>query len=367
MSLRSLLNSILGSRPPSSPSTQWEENVKPDEQAIFEDFAREIEARQKEVSQQENGTRLRGFHAKLHAGFMAEFQVLDNLPEHARFGVFSEPRVFPAAVRFSNGEPSPHQDKHREPRGIGIKLVGVPGPKLLPGHKHAVTQDFLATSHSVTSTVRDARQFIAFIHASSKPATLPFTLARAVGFRESVRILTALTSTVLLSNVRSMATEHYSGTAPIKFGPYAVKFSVRPPEGTKKPTSRARGNDFLRKELADRLRKGDLVFDFVVQFYVDDQFTPIEDTSVHWEPDHAPFLKVAELRIPSCNLDDPRTDALSKAVDNLSFTPWHTTEDHRPLGNVMRARKIAYRRSSGFRTHSTEPTSLPLKTKILQE
>src|SRR4029079_10724455 len=112
----------------------------------------------------------RGFHAKLHAGLVAEFQVLADLPAEARFGVFREPRVFPALVRFSNGEPTPHDDTHPEPRGIAIKLVGVPGRKLLPGQKDAVTEDFLAASHSVTSTVRNVRQFMAFIRAADHRA-----------------------------------------------------------------------------------------------------------------------------------------------------------------------------------------------------
>src|SRR4051812_3897297 len=96
---------------PSLPSTAWKEIIEPDEQAIFEGFAREIEAQQAEVAQQTGGPLRRGFHAKLHAGLLAEFQVLDDLPTSARFGVFGEPRVFPAVVRFSNGQPKPQADK----------------------------------------------------------------------------------------------------------------------------------------------------------------------------------------------------------------------------------------------------------------
>jgi hypothetical protein len=93
---------------------------------------------------------------------MAEFQVLADLPEHARYNVFAEPRTFPAVVRFSNGDSHINPDTNHEPRGIPIKLIGVTGRKLLPGQEDAVAQDFLATSHSVTSTVRDVRQFIHF-------------------------------------------------------------------------------------------------------------------------------------------------------------------------------------------------------------
>jgi hypothetical protein len=303
---------------------------------------------------------------KIHAGLMAEFQVLPDVPEYARIGVFSEPRVFPTVVRFSNGESFNAPDKQPQPRGIAIKLVGVPGPKLLEDQKEAVTQDFLATSHSVTSTVRNVAQFIAFMESNIEaehahlPLQLPFILARKLGVSETARILIALVRTVVFGKVSSLATEHYFSPAPIKFGPYAVKFTVRPSDGTRRASEHRPTDDFLREELADRLRSGDLSFEFVLQFYVDDRFTPIEDSSVPWEPEHAPFVTVARLRIPQCDLSDPRTKALSEAVNRLSFRPWHATEDHRPLGNVMRARKVAYQVSSDFRHHDPEPTSLPL-------
>jgi len=355
---------------PLPPSTTWKEELEPDEHEIFDRFAHNvIIVRQNEVSEQTDKPVQRGLHMKPHAGLMAEFQILPDLPAHARFGVFSEPRVFPALVRFSNGESFSKPDKQPQPRGIAIKLVGVPGPKLLEDERDAVTQDFLATSHSVTSTVRNVRQFIAFMEANIEAkhthVPWPFLLARKLGVWETVRILFALVRTVVLCKVRSMATEHYFSPAPIKLGPYAVKFTVRPAPGTKPPTERLLTDDFLREELADRLREGDLVFDFALQFYVNEQLTPIEETSVVWKPEHAPFVTAARLRIPACNLDDPSAAALSEAVNRLSFTPWHATEDHRPLGNVMRARKIAYQVSSDFRRHVPEPTSLPIPAAVV--
>jgi hypothetical protein len=341
-----------------SPSTAWKEIPLAGEPALFEDFARDIVAYQKKDADKDGP--LRGFHAKIHAGLMAEFQVLAELPEQARHGVFAEPRTFPAVVRFSNGDSRINPDTNHEPRGIAIKLIGVPGRKLLPGQEDAVTQDFLATSHSVTSTVRDVRQFIHFVKA--KRLSRPLMFARMVftmGPWQTWRILRAIDRTVLHSDVRSMATEEFSGTAPIKFGPYAVKFTVRPAQKAAAPTDRP-SNDFLREELADRLRKADLMFDFLVQFYVDDASTPIEDTSVLWRPDDAPLRKVAQLRIPRCDLDDPESRKLSKKIDRLSFSPWHATEDHRPLGNVMRARRVAYEASAALRDHRPEPTSIQL-------
>jgi hypothetical protein len=347
-----------------TPNSAWREIVPPGEETFIKDFARDIGLFQKEDA--EGKKLLRGFHAKIQAGLIGEFRVLGGLPDYARQGVFSEPRTFPAVVRFSNGESKIYPDTKHEPRGIAIKLIGVGGRKALPDLQDAVTQDFLATSHSVTSTVRDITQFAGFVRAHRPGSRLFPDLCRAIGLPQTVRILVSLFFKVAIAKVRSMATEHYSGTAPIKFGPYAVKFTLQPSEGTTPPADRPRTDTFLHDELADRLRKGDLLLDFLVQFYVDEKRTPIENTSVRWRPRHSPLVKVATLRIPGCDLDSEPARELTETVDRLSFSPWHALEDHRPLGSVMRARKFAYEASSTLRNRDPEPTGLPLKSRLPQ-
>jgi hypothetical protein len=338
-----------------SPSTEWKEIAQDNEQALFQGFAGEIRKLQEKAAA--GGTIQRGFHNKIHAGLRAEFCVMRDRPEQARYGVFSEPRTFPALVRFSNGDSFSNADSNKEPRGIAIKLIGVSGRKLLPGREDAITQDFLATSHSVTSAVRNVSQFMAFVRATRHGELLPVSLValvRGLGVREAIRILLALKKS-FATKVSSMLTEQYSSTAPIKLGPYAVKFTVQPKDGgagtNSHPTST---DDFLHKDLVERL-KSDIVLDFLVQFYVDDVRTPIEDTSVKWD---TPPYKVAELRIPNCNPDSSEGIELTGRVDKFSFSPWHATEDHRPLGNVMRARRVAYEASSAFRGHEPEPTRM---------
>src|SRR5690242_806408 len=98
-----------------APSTSWRERIDPGEQDLFERFARDITGYQKEDAG--SGKPLRGFHAKIHAGLIGEFQVLDGLLEHERQGVFSTPKIFPAVVRFSNGESTIKEDTNQEPRG----------------------------------------------------------------------------------------------------------------------------------------------------------------------------------------------------------------------------------------------------------
>ena len=88
---------------------------------------------------------------------------------------------------------------------------------------------------------------------------------------------------------------------------------------------------------------------------------PIEDASVLWPEDLSPYLTVGRL------IAEPQ-DAYSAArrifVDELlSLSPWHSLAAHRPLGNIMRARKKPYPASSQFRHVAesrpmTEPKSI---------
>jgi hypothetical protein len=345
------------------PSAEWKQVPHPDEAKAFEDFASFIVRQQDKAADQlkaqgHNGQLpLRGFHAKTHAGMRAKFTVVDGLPDFARFGLFREPREFDAVVRFSNGKPSRERDRGKEPRGIAIKVFGVEGSKVAE-HEGQETQDFLATSHSVTATVRNAGQFFEFVRASEAGILMPIKLIQSLGFAEARRILKALVFTVILPKVHSMATESYSGTAPIKYGPYAVKFTVQPAADTPPAPAPTNDPDFLKQELLARLRQGDIRFDFMVQFYTNDGHTPIEDTSVVWAPENSPPVKVAALTIPRLTASDEVTERFTEWVDQLSFSPWHALAEHEPLGSIMRARRVAYAVSAKHRKVHPEPKQI---------
>src|SRR5262245_56866098 len=115
-----------------TPGTAWKEKIEPGEQELFERFARDVVVpRQREIAKRTGAAAQRCLHFKLHAGLVAEFQVLADLPPQAPFGVFPEPCALRALVRFSNGESFAKPDQKPQPRGIAIKLIGVGGPKLL--------------------------------------------------------------------------------------------------------------------------------------------------------------------------------------------------------------------------------------------
>jgi hypothetical protein len=66
---------------------------------------------------------------------------------------------------------------------------------------------------------------------------------------------------------------------------------------------------------------------------------PIENASVRWPEALSPYHVVAKLRICKQRFDPPAQLAFA---DNLSINPWHCLPQHRPLGNLNRARRHVY-------------------------
>ena len=97
----------------------------------------------------------RGGNTKTQGIVRAEFVVHDRLPAELRHGIFAEPKTFRAWVRFSG--PGPYVTPDIDDVGfmsISIKLMGVPGPKLMDEEKY--TQDLfgVSTPTFVTPDVR---------------------------------------------------------------------------------------------------------------------------------------------------------------------------------------------------------------------
>ena len=113
----------------------------------------------------------RGGNTKTHGMVRGEFTVHDGLPEHLRRGVFAQPKTYRAWVRFAG--PGPYVTPDIEDVGfmsISIKLMGVPGPKLMEEERHTqdftcvstptfVTQDTKANAHLQKWSVKNAQIF----------------------------------------------------------------------------------------------------------------------------------------------------------------------------------------------------------------
>jgi hypothetical protein len=328
------------------PATNWQEKVDPGEAQRFENYAQQLRDLQRHRK-----TPARILHAKGQLGVSARFTVLPDLPEHARVGPFAAPATFEAFVRYSNGSGRRQPDGKPDVRGIALKLVGVIGKKVIPGMENAPTQDFLLIRDR-TTPFRSADEFVPFVIAAASPLTgLPKAIAR-FGLLRTVRILTKAMKQISRP-VLPLAATHYFSAVPIRFGNHAVRYALRP---LAQPVSNSdrKSPDFLAEELAETLRWQPVEYDFQLQFFEDETSTPIEDASVDWP---SPYLTVARLTLPVQDVGSDQGRRLTAMVEGLSFDPWHALEELRPLGNMMRARNVAYRVSTEQRHASREPES----------
>lgn len=336
---------------PAFPSTQWQEKIKTGEAARLEKYAAEIHALQ--LRNAGKGPVRRALHAKTQLGLKAEFEVMTGLHDFLKVGLFASVRTYKAYVRFSNGAGVSASDRKGDARGIALKLLGIPGKKILPGLEEAPTQDFLLIRDPAIP-FRDADEFVPFILNIGSPILGLPRIFLKLGFCRALQILKKAKAG-LSRPTFSLATTHYFSAAPIRFGPYAVHYSLKPLAIADSANQPGETPDFLSEEMSRRLEKGPVQYDFGVQFYLDETRTPIEDASVEWKEAQTPFIPLARLTLLRQETTSPSGLRLHDFIDKLSFDPWHAPLEFQPLGNIMRARRVAYKASVQGRGLSQEP------------
>jgi hypothetical protein len=327
--------------------TQWKEEVAADEEVRFKGYAEEIRAMQSQAAG--GGKPGRAFHLKAHTGVAAELRVREDLPEELRVGLFAKGGISKCFVRFSNGLGRRQKDGVPDVRGVAVKVLEVPGTKLIHGLENATTQDFLLIT-SPNFPIGSPDDFMKLVRVAQKgPLALLPGLIGAFGWSRAFRLLKDL---VFRPQPSSMATAHFYTAAPTRLGPFAAKFSLAP---MAQGGNMASGPDGYRDDLVKRLREGDITFKFRAQLFIDAQRTPIEDAAVEWSETASPWIELATLVLPKTDVTMGEGAVTEKAVEEMSFDPWHCTEEMRPLGAVMRARKFAYGASVVGRNASAEP------------
>jgi Animal haem peroxidase/Catalase len=337
---------------------QYEGGSAEAEGLVFETLAGDIMRVQAKIKKRSKaGVIQRAFHAKVVLGVAnATLRVLGDIPEHWRVGYYTPDAEYPATVRLSNANGAQRPDYKRDMRGAAVRL------KVSDDEYH----DLLATNFPV-SHARDARQFVQFAKAmaGSRLLILPRLLA-SVGPFEMIRMF----RNVLKGSRRtvpSLALETYWSRGAILWGDAGpVRYLLRPAAGAPAAPEPSRTDpDYLHHEIAKRLRGGDVVFDFCLQPYVDEERTPIEDGSVEWTEAVSPPVQVATLTIPRQDIDSVEARGIERHVDQIAFNPWHTTNEFRPLGNLNRVRKAAYGASSAHRLDYGFREPVPLRNVVL--
>jgi hypothetical protein len=377
-----------------------EEVVLPDEAASFATIGDAVHAMQDALAKQNGGVN-RFVHVKSPMCALGEFSVhVPSSHPEARVGLFAKDASFPAWVRFSNGLSSPHSDSTVDSRGLAVKVMKVPGSKVTPGAEDAGTQDLLATNF-ITQPAPDADAFLRLFRASAdaivagNDPTLhllgdistrfggvnfgPWNRLLVTGgflFRpENARTLsTLLTQTVpqILKNGSLLEETYFSG-APIAMGLQsgdpltarandAAKFRMVPgipQDGRCVQVSKLPNfadDNYLRADIKQILIHGPACIDVQLQFQRKPATQVIEDSSVVWPESDSPYVSVASITVPQMDLDSPQAQEKMTFCQSLSFSPWHALREHRPLGNVMRARRFAYEASRLHRGGAAEPT-----------
>ena len=316
------------------------EQLYPNEKVIAEQIAEVIE---KSIRKQYAlGSARRDAHPKAHGCVRAEFQVLETLPQHLAKGLFIPGKKYQAWIRFSNGSPDATQaDIKKDARGMAIKVLAVSGAKRL--EDEAATQDFIMINHPVFF-VNDPNRYMSFMQDINsdrffRKLHIPFALG-------SKGTLIALNLRTRISN--PLQTRYWSMVPyQLGIGPdrQAVKYSARSCTAAVDPIPNHPKHDFLRDALRTSLQKGDACMEFLVQPRTSSTLL-VEDAMTEWKETQAPFYQVATIRIPQQVFDTPDQN---KFCENLSFTPWHTLAEHKPLGVINRMRKVIYDRISQVR------------------
>jgi hypothetical protein len=303
-------------------------NLTATEQAAATDIILDIDL----DVQAQKGPDLRKDHPKSHGLVWGEFIVADYLPDSFKVGIFAQPKTYPIWVRFSNASDAEKRGKLKsdlEPdiRAVAIKLLEVEGEKVIDDEPES--QDFLFINHPVFM-VRDAQGFANLMKATVGKADEAELRSLAPTFE----VLQAISS----KKVANPLLIQYWSTTPYQLGDQAIKYTIKPHQ-QEAPTSIPDIENYLRVATIDYLSQVDATFDFLVQLYVDEEKTPIENPMQEWREQDSPFIKLATISIPAQKFD---FDERKRLDEGLSFNPWHTLPAHTPLGSVNLARKHVY-------------------------
>ncbi|HID82289.1 MAG TPA: hypothetical protein EYH06_00985 [Chromatiales bacterium] len=298
----------------------------------------------------------RGGNTKTHGIVRATVTIRDDLPEHCRKGIFAEPKSYKAYVRFSG----PGPDVPADIRDVGftsmaVKLMGVPGEKLMDEEKF--TQDFITicTSTFVTPNTRENAKLQYW-------SLLDMPMYYFINPKDSHFLDFFMQSLWNQTQYNPLGQRHFSCVPYLLGEGQAMMYSFVPKTKVETKIPGAPFGkipfNYLRENMIKTLNKKDVEFDLMIQVQTDPHLMPIENAAVRWPEKLSPFIPAATVHIPRQKFD---SEAQFDFARRLKMNPWHCIPEHRPLGNQSRARFRMYYELSKFRqemnqTNHVEPT-----------
>ena len=231
----------------------------------------------------------------------------------------------PVTVRFSSstGLPQiPDNDANANPRGLAIRFH-------LAEHEHT---DIV--SHSTDGfPTRTGQEFLEFLRAAassdpSKPSPSPIEVflgshPKALAFVQTPKPFPS-----------SLARESYFGVTALRFtnqdgvSRYG-RYRIKPDAGIEHlddATAKIRGANYLFDELTERIARGPIGFQVLVQVANDNDI--VDDATVHW-PEERPLINLGRILLTNLVLDNtrehekiifdpiPRVDGIEPSADPL--------------------------------------------------
>jgi hypothetical protein len=343
-------------------------NFDPALQVVLEDLRKQVTASPKLDG---GGVALRNAHAKGYGLARGEVEILADIPPEYAQGIYARPGRHQAVVRFSNGQPHFGIDRVLGAVcGIGLKIFGIEGKKLLEDEPDSTTFDYAMINYPIffANTV-EHYIFVLKVGAQATappPATeLPQERRARIGrflhdFVTGLGTLepenwawaelAAIAQFAQIPFVNLLLSSYHTMGA-VRHGDYVAKLRVAPvKEFADGVVQRAldpnSAQQVFRPALIAELKERPYEFDIQVQLCTNLFQMPVEDVTVRWAEALSPFVTVAKLRLPQ---QDIGSDDNLERMDATSMSPWRVTEEHRPLGNIMRSRKEVYRVSSMLR------------------
>ncbi len=294
----------------------------------------------------------RDAHAKSHAIITGQLTVHDDLPHELAQGIFATPGTHEVVARLSSAPGDIHSDEIPAPRGFALKIIGVEGERLSPDLGGA-NQDFLMVNFP-TLAFGTVTKYEDMLDILEKNASNPAAAQKAVS--AAARGIASITEKLgrtpgatvqgLANDYSHMLGETFYTQAAIRYGDHVAKMSLAPTGEVAELTGVDVGDDFdaMRTAVVRHFMTKGATYELRAQLCTDLKTMPVEDAAVLWDEDESPFRVVATVRFDPQDVGGPARRVAGD--DHLAFNPWNGVEAHRPLGSIMRVRKLAYESSS---------------------
>ena len=324
------------------------ETVAPDELETKRKIA-EVMTDGMKLGREKYGRSVRISHAKAHGLLKGELIVAEGLPLELAQGLFAHPGKYEVLIRMAQAPGELLDDsKLSTDRGMSVKVLGVEGARL--NGDTGATQDFVfdVGKQFLSGGVKE------FLQAFKPNAEVAPKLSDSV--KGAVSTVARVTNTVLNAvganseklafyghPVVHPASEEYFSQTAFRYGDYVAKLGFFPSSpgllALKEQEFDPQTPDALRDAMNEYFESNPAEFELRVQLNIGLDEMPIENAQAEWPESESQYQTVARLVIHAQTAWDAAKDGY---FEDLTFSPAHALEAHRPLGGINRARLYVY-------------------------